>query len=194
VISKGVEIDLTLRPVRNFTVTGGLTYARTRYAKDLAGSSDPLTGDNSLQPTLFLLPGSQLSNAPKIVVTSSAGWTPQIGSDLRGLIYADIRYTGAINTGSDLFAEKRQEGVATVNARIGLGKGNGRWSVELWAQNLFDENYSQIDFSMPLQGGGVGQVPGTAAAVQRFGTTSTQLFGGLLGEPRTWGLTIKTRF
>jgi outer membrane receptor protein involved in Fe transport len=194
VTSKGIEVEASAHPVRDLTLAAGFTYAETRYRKDLAGSPDPTTGDNSLQPTLFLLPGSQLSNAPKYVATGSASFTPAVGTALKALLYGDVRYTGRINTGSDLFVEKVQKGVAVSNARIGIGRADGRWSLELWAQNLFDAKYKQIAFSMPLQGGGQGAVPGTAAAVKAFGTSSTQLYGAFLGEPRTWGGTLKTRF
>jgi outer membrane receptor protein involved in Fe transport len=194
VVSKGIELEGSLRPVRDVTLTAGLTYADTRYRKDIAGSPDPITGDNSLQPTLFLLPGNRLSNAPEYVATGSASFTPMVSKTLKALIYGDIRYTSRINTASDLFVEKAQKGFALVNARLGLGRANGRWSVELWAQNLFDVRYKQIGFNMPLQGGGQGVVPGTAAAVKAFGTSSTQLFGAFLGEPRTWGGSVRVQF
>ena len=193
VTSRGIELEASLRPLRAVTLTGGFTYADTRYRRDLAGSPDPLTGDNSLQPVLFLLPGSRLSNAPALSTTASASWTPALGSAMRGLLYADVRTTSRIDTGSDLYSEKRQSGFAVVNARIGLGRNDGRWQVEVWAQNLFDRNYKQTGFSEPLQGGGVGAIPGTVAAVRALGTSSTQLFGAFLGEPRTWGLTLRTR-
>ncbi|WP_294390949.1 TonB-dependent receptor [uncultured Sphingomonas sp.] len=194
VVSKGLELEGSVRPVRDVTLTAGFTYADTRYRHGLVGTPDRVTGDNSLPPALFLLPGSRLSNAPKYVATGSAGWTPAIGHGLRGLAYADIRYTSQIHTGSDLFPEKDQTGVAVVNARIGIGRVDGGWSLELWAQNLFDANYIQTGFNMPLQGGGSGGVPGTVGAVRAFGTTSSQLLGAFLGEPRTWGLTARTKF
>ena len=194
VTSRGVELNAALRPVRDVSLAAGLTYADTRYARDIVGSPDPLTGNNSLAPVLFLLPGSRLSNAPAYVAVGSARWTPPVGGSLRALAYADLRYQSAINTGSDLLTEKGEGAVVLVNARIGLGRGDGRWSVEFWAQNLFDRKYEQVAFSEPLQGGGSGGLPGTAAAVARFGTTSSQLFGAFLGEPRTWGATLRRQF
>jgi outer membrane receptor protein involved in Fe transport len=194
VAAKGIELEASLRPLRDVALTAGFTYADTRYRHDLVGSPDPETGDNSLQPALFLLPGSRLSNAPAAVATGSAGWTPAVGAQLKALVYADIRYTSRIHTGSDLLPEKDQSGVALVNARIGIGRADARWTLELWAQNLFDADYIQTGFSMPLQGGGTGGVPGSVASVRAFGTSSTQLFGAFPGEPRTWGLTARTTF
>ncbi|MDO6415065.1 TonB-dependent receptor [Sphingomonas sp. BIUV-7] len=192
VISKGVEVDAALRPAADWVLSGGFAYADTRYAKDIVGSPDALTGDNSLPPVLFLLPGARLSNAPAYSATGSVRWTPAIGDRLRALAYVGGRYQSRINTGSDLLAEKAQKGFGLVDARIGIG--DGQWSLELWAQNLFNVQYKQVVFSEPLQGGGSGGMPGTAAAVTAFGTTSNQLFGAFLGEPRTWGLTARKRF
>jgi outer membrane receptor protein involved in Fe transport len=194
VVAKGIELEASARPIRDVTLTAGFTYADTRYRHDLVGTPDPQTGDNSLQPVLFLLPGNRLSNAPRTVATGSAGWTPTVGHGLKALAYADLRYTSRIHAGSDLLPEKDQEGFVLVNARIGFGRADGGWALELWAQNLFDTNYIQTGFSMPLQGGGTGGVPGSVASVRAFGTSSTQLFGGFPGEPRTWGLTARTKF
>ena len=109
---------------------------------------------------------------------------------MRGLVYADARYISQLNTGSDLDLEKVQEGFLVVNARIGLHGRDRRWGVELWAQNLFDEDFLQVGFDMPP-----GQGSGTQRAVEAgFIARSTALFGGFLGEPRTYGLTLRGKF
>jgi hypothetical protein len=138
---------------------------------------------------LFLLPGSNLSNAPKNVETASFTWTPPIGaSGIKGLVYVDTRITSGYNTGSDLFPEKFQKGYAIVNARLGIRGPKSAWGLELWAQNLFDKNFQQVAFNLPFQGGS------SVAQTQAFGTTANQLFGSFLAEPRTFGVTARTRF
>ncbi|PZN95313.1 MAG: TonB-dependent receptor [Alphaproteobacteria bacterium] len=185
VISQGVEIEATLRPVRDINVSLGYTYADTKYARNLVGSKNGAP----LDPALFLLPGNRMSNAPEHVVTASAAWTPAIGdTGLSALFYADSRLTSEYNTGSDLFVEKQQDGFVTVNARIGLRGPNELWAIELWGQNIFNVNYQQVAFNTPFQGAGSSQ------QVQAFGGTGNQLFSSFLAEPRTWGATIRTRF
>ncbi|WCT72434.1 TonB-dependent receptor [Sphingomonas naphthae] len=183
VISRGLEAEAALRPARDVGMALGMTIARTRYVDDLVGA-----GGRALATPLFQLPGRPLSNAPAVTLTGSGGWTPAIGDGLRGLIYADFRYQSAIVTGSDLDLEKRQQGFLTVNARIGLTGRDARWGIELWAQNLLNTTYYQVGFDEPLQGSG------TIRSTQGFGTTTTQLYGAFLGDPRTWGLTVRTRF
>ncbi|TFI57226.1 TonB-dependent receptor [Sphingomonas parva] len=191
VVSRGVELEAFMYPAPDFTVSAGFTLADTRYRRDLAGTPSfyqPANG-NSLIPALFLLPGSRLSNAPEYVVTGSASWTPEVSSNLRGLLYADFRYQSEFNTGSDLFPEKVQEGVMVVNARAGIGASDRSWSLELWAQNLFDVDYKQVAFNATLQGSNT-----SYAQTAAFGTPATQLFGAFLAEPRTYGITGRFRF
>jgi iron complex outermembrane receptor protein len=191
VISKGVEIEAFITPHRDFTIGTGFTLSDTRYDDDLAGTPDFFTpaNGNSLIPALFLLPGSRLSNSSLYVVTGSAQWTPPVGSNLRGLLYGDFRYQSEFNTGSDLFPEKEQNGVMVVNARAGIGHADRNWSLEFWAQNVFDVQYKQVAFNATLQGSNT-----SLAQTQQFGTPATQLFGAFLAEPRTYGVTVRTRF
>lgn len=186
VTSKGVEIEAFLYPAPDFTLSAGFTLADTRYRHDLAGTPDS-SGSNALQPALSLLPGGRLSLSSLYTVTGSAQWTPPVGH-LRGLLYADFRYTSEMNTGSDLFSEKEQPGTMVINARIGLGAADRSWSIEGWVQNLFNVNYEQVAFNSPTQGGNV------SAAQLSAGQTATQLYSSFLAEPRTFGLTLRKTF
>jgi iron complex outermembrane recepter protein len=194
VVSKGLEIEAFLRPVRNVGVNLGLTYANTKYRDDLVG-----TGGTALPAALFQLPGSRLSNSSEFVATSSFSWTPPIGdSGLSGLIYADMRYQSDLNTGSDLDVEKAQDGVAIVNARVGLRGPEQKWALEFWAQNVFNTNYTQVGFDAPLQGGSIPSsqaVGGATEAVRRgFISGNNQLYAAFLAEPRTYGITARFKF
>ncbi|RYM14463.1 TonB-dependent receptor [Sphingobium cupriresistens] len=189
-ISQGVELEASVTPARNFRVSGGATYARAKFANRLVGSGD---GSVPLDTALFLLPGSINSNAPQLVTTASMAWTPDIGaSGLSALFYVDGRMTSDYNTGSDLFPEKRQDGYAIVNARVGIRGADQRWAVEFWGQNIFNQNYTQVAFSSPLQSSS----PGTSTTGQ-FGQgapMANQLISAYLAEPRTYGITLRGSF
>ena len=70
------------------------------------------------------------------------------------------------------------------------------WAVELWAQNIFNKNYKQVAFDTPLQGACTqrGAAAGFCAASTGFANRATQLYSAFLGEPRTFGLTLKSKF
>ena len=184
--SEGVELEGMFRVRRDMTLNLGVTYANTRYRNNLVGNSDGLP----LDPALRKLPGDNLSNAPELVATGSFAWTPRLNdSGLTGLFYVDTRLSGDYNTGSDLFPQKEEDSYAVVNARIGVRGADQRWSIELWAQNLFDTNYAQVAFNTPFQAGQTAtpfvdpQFPG-----------GRQIFSAFLAEPRTYGITGRFRF
>lgn len=172
VIAEGIELEAALSPVSDLTMTLGLTYADTKYVNDLVGND---TGA-PLDPALRLLPGDNLSNAPEWVATSSLSWTPPIGdSGLSGLFFINARMSGDYNTGSDLLFGKEQDGYVLVNGRIGITGPDDRWAVEVWANNLFDKDYTQVAFNTPF-------------------VAPQQVFSTFLAEPRTYGVTLRGSF
>ncbi|WP_019517002.1 TonB-dependent receptor [Sphingomonas sp. Mn802worker] len=186
VVSQGVELEATLVPARDFRFTAGLTYADTKYRDNLVGSNSGAP----LNPALRKLPGDNLSNAPQVVVTASAAWTPEIGSSgWSMLFYGDTRLSSDYNTGSDLFPQKEQDGFALVNARVGVRAPKQRISIELWAQNLLNKNYAQVAFNSPFQQGA-----STASFQDPVYPGGRQLFSQFLAEPRTYGVTLRGRF
>lgn len=172
VTSQGVEIETTLRPVRDVTASFGVTYADTTYENFLVGSS---TGE-PLDPALRLLPGDNLSNAPELVGTASFTYTPAIGdSGMRGLFYINARTVSDYNTGSDLLYGKEQDGYIVVNGRVGITNIGGAFSIEGWVQNLFDQQYTQVAFNTPF-------------------VAPQQTYSAFLAEPRTYGVTVRGKF
>jgi outer membrane receptor protein involved in Fe transport len=184
--TEGFELEASLVPSRDFRMTAGLTYAKTKYRSDLVGNKS----GTPLDPALRKLPGDNLSNAPELVATGSITWTPEIGSSgLTGLVYIDGRMTSDYNTGSDLFPQKEQDGYALFNARLGIRGPDEKWGVEFWAQNLFNKQYAQVAFNSPFQAGTTSapftdpQYPG-----------GRQIFSQFLAEPRTYGVTLRGKF
>jgi outer membrane receptor protein involved in Fe transport len=184
--TEGFELEASLVPSRDFRMTAGLTYAKTKYRSDLVGNKSGAP----LDPALRKLPGDNLSNAPELVATGSITWTPEIGSSgLTGLVYIDGRMTSDYNTGSDLFPQKEQDGYALFNARLGIRGPDEKWGVEFWAQNLFNKQYAQVAFNSPFQAGTTSapftdpQYPG-----------GRQIFSQFLAEPRTYGVTLRGKF
>ncbi|WP_294138121.1 TonB-dependent receptor [Sphingobium sp.] len=189
-ISQGIELEWSVTPARNLRVSGGATYAEAKFANRLVGSGN---GAVPLDPALFLLPGAINSNAPKMVTTASMAWTPDIGtSGLSALFYVDGRMTSDYNTGSDLFPEKRQDGYAIFNARVGIRGPNQRWAVEFWGQNIFNQDYTQVSFSSPLQSSS--PATSTTGQFSQGAPMANQLISSYLAEPRTYGITLRGSF
>lgn len=189
--SRGVEFEVFSRPVDNVQLNLGGTYSETKYRNNLVGSDGV-----ALSPQLFQLPGRRISNSNALTLTGSFTWTPPIGgSGLRGLVYIDGRHMSSFNTGSDLDIEKVQPSFQVFNGRVGIRGPDNSWAVELWGQNLFNKDYIQVAFDAPLQGLNGSPATNTARGVDEgLYSVANQLFGAFLGEPRTYGLTLRTRF
>lgn len=161
VVSQGLDAEL-LWKTGGWMVQTGLTYADTKYGDDLLPDAD-----------LALLPGSRASFAPKWSLTGSVGYEWDFGSNLEASAHLGAKYMSDYNTGSDLDPEKQQDGYSVLNARVILGRRDGRWDVELWSQNLTDAEYYQVAFDAPLQ---------------------TGTWNAFLGAPRTYGVTLRVKY
>ena len=181
--SQGFELEVFTRPMRDLAWNAGVVMADVKYRHDLVGA-----GGKPLTNALFQLPGRRISNAPLWTATSSLAWTPPISGSMRGLAYVDVRYMSKFNTGSDLDIEKTQKAFAVVNGRVGVHGRDDRWAIEFWAQNLLNKHFLQVAFDAPIQGSGT-----TRGVEAGFYPRSTQLYGAFLGEPRTFGVTLRTK-
>lgn len=165
VTSEGVEIEA--RGVINNAVEvfAGMTYADVRFG------DDPEHGYRA---------GRQLTHAPKL--TGVGGITVRFPlGPLAATFHIDARYTSEHNTGADLDIEKFQEAYTIANARLIFSSQDAPWTLDFWAQNLFDEEYAVTVFDAPLQGKGTG--PG-----------STQTFNAYIGDPQVYGLSLRYDF
>ena len=183
VVSQGLDTEILWQTgIKGLSFQGGLTYADTKYGDErpTAEFSDvPATAPGSL----YKLPGSQASFAPKWSGSGSMTYEWGFGNDLVARFNLGAKYMSEYNTGSDLDTEKQQEAYTVVNARAGIGSRNKRWSVELWAQNLTDAEYMQVAFDAPLQ------APGTSLPGDPLNS-----YNAFLGAPRTYGLTFRVTY
>ena len=163
VVSRGVDVDLMWRPpVEGLSFSGGVTYAETQF-----GDFVPPAG---ISPRL---PHTRLSYAPLWSAAGTVNYERPIGETLEFRASLSAKYTSEYNTGSNLDPLKSQPPLTLVNARLVLGTQDERWSAELWAQNLTDEDYNQVVVDQPLQ---------------------TGTFATFLAPPRTHGVTLRGRF
>lgn len=181
--SKGVDADfLWFTPVRGLTVQSGFTYALTKYG------NQPIPNDPG--NALALLPGSRMSLAPKYSASGSLTYETPVGDNMKARFNIGAKYSSSYNTGSDLFPPKVQKAFTVVNGRVGIGSADERWTMELWAQNLLNEKYMQVAFNGPLQGSS-----GLSATQSTYNPSlDTITYDAFLGAPRTYGVTLRSRF
>ncbi len=173
VYSRGLDADFVWLPTADLSFQGGITIADTKFTD---GDQSSLTANGQQ----FLgAPGSRLPLAPLYSWSLSGTYSHELVADLVGRFTAGIKYSSSYNTGSDLDPRKKQDAFTLVNARLSVGPEDGRYSVELWAENLFDTKYQQVAFDAPFQ-----NVP----------TNATGVIDAFLGAPRTFGATLRVKF
>lgn len=179
--STGIELEIAAAPADGLVVQFGVTYIKADYGKNITDLTNILANERGLRngttplPEISPLAGRQLTNAPRWVMTGALTYSFPIGNGgLEMFFHSDFRWSSAFNTGSDLDAVKLQPDYIVVNARVGVGDIDGRWTLEVFAENLFDEDYQQIAFDVPLQ--------------------ANDGFGTFLAPPRFYGVAARVNF
>src|SRR5690606_29004992 len=105
--SRGVDADFAwFTPVDGLVLSGGATYADTKYS-DFTAADMTVPGNF---PQLSLLPGARASFAPEWSTTASIAFNRAMGNGLRAGFNLTGKYMTEYNTGSDLLPWKMQDG------------------------------------------------------------------------------------
>ncbi|MEI9851881.1 MAG: TonB-dependent receptor [Sphingomonas sp.] len=168
---RGVELEGAARLGGGFNFSFSGSYNDATY-RSYTNAPVPVEFTYAGGPTSIDLSGKR--------VIGSAPWTGQASLDYDSPVTDDLNLTGYINQTyraatnqlSPISAYGRQEAYGITNVGLGIKAGDDGWSVLVWSRNLFDKTY------------GVGL--GAANAVSPFIR--------VLGDPRTYGVTLKGRF
>ena len=175
VYSKGLDLDFVARPLRDLNFQGGFTVDDTRFSH-----SDGGDGVGVLNTSGFLgAPGSRLPFAPTWSASIAATYTYHLPRDYMVRFNMGAKFNSDYNTGSDEDPRKLQPAYTVTDGRIIFGPEDGRYDVEMWADNLFNTNYEQVAFDSGFQ-----NAPSNAKG----------LIDAFLGAPRTFGATLRAKF
>ena len=116
--------------------------------------------------------GREMEQSPDWVNVSSITWEFPIGEGLTGVAYADARYSSEFFTGG--FDPNRvQESFTTANVRFSLRDVSEAWQLDVYARNVFDKDYYRRVIPATFQSGS---------------------YSAFLGDPRTYGVTLRRNF
>ena len=192
---KGAEVEFAVRPSQYLTLGGGLTYMfESKYDSFTANSCYPAQAvDAGIYASAAAVPSGNcgriinVTTGLPITVQNSSGKdrnTPELTANLNGqlavpvgnnlgFLNASLYHVGEQNFAGNQNPIRAVGAVTLLNASAGLRSQDGKWSVEVWSRNLTDQQYTQGNFES------VGQ-PGSV--------------NSYLAEPRTYGITLRTRF
>ncbi|WP_019960034.1 TonB-dependent receptor [Woodsholea maritima] len=174
VMVRGLEVENVWVPNEDWTFTGGFTYLLdNEYSEYKNAPCDDLNVSAAcLLTNTQDLTGRRLSASSKLVgsVTGMRFFTVM---GLDGYIRGEAYYRSAYNMGSDLDPRKVQDEFWLFNASAQIAHPESNWALQAWVRNLANKDYLQGTFSS------VGQ-PGSMNAY--------------VGDPRTYGLTLRLNF
>ena len=167
--SQGVEIDAQAQPVNHVSLYGSLTYDDAVYASYANG----VCGLENITLSHCNLSGAPLAGVPRWAA-SAGGEVSQplkLGShEAETYLGVDYSFRSSLYSASTDSIYSRLPSLNLVNARLGLRSANGRWDAYVFARNLLNKSY--FLFIAP----GVG---------------NTGALDGELGDPRTFGVTLR---
>jgi len=157
VITKGAELEVTWEPTDGLTLTNGLSYTDAYYPDEVGNRT---------------YAGKELEQSPDWVNVSSITWEFPIGESMTGVAYADARYSSEFFTGG--FDPNRiQTDFTTANVRFSVRDVNEAWQLDVFARNVFDQDYYRRVIPATFQAGS---------------------YSAFLGDPRTYGVTLRRNF
>ena len=183
--STGAELELNARLSKSLSANMAYTYTDARYPRNCGGGT--------LSTVVLSLCGNQLTNAPRHVVIAGLDFDRDIGSTFNFNFNSSIRLesdrrtsTQAVLVSGPTVLTTRnpfdiQDGNAKINLRAGIGSQDGMWRIEFFGNNITDKTTRNVTFNVPLRG------------LSAFGPAGIAR-GAFLQEPRTYGVTARTKF
>ncbi|MEZ0539363.1 TonB-dependent receptor [Fibrella arboris] len=169
----GIELDGNLRVSNAFSLYGALAYTDAKYVS-FKNAPVPLEETGAAQAFKDVsggaLPGvSKWAGSLGGEVSGSGKFLSQEG---RYFFAADAYSRSSFSSSPSPSQYLNIDGYTLVNARVGFRASNGT-SVFLWSRNLLNQNYFEQLLAAP---GNAGQ------------------YGAVLGDPRTYGVTLRYSF
>ena len=169
--SRGIEGEFNIAPTDSLSFNASATYTDATY---VTYRNAPQAFERQNLGAVQDLSGERLPGVPKWAWTVGADFSTPLtelgGKELGLYAHADYAYRSNFNTSASNSAWAQIPGFGLANGRIGLRTDDGLWDFSIWARNLFDKNY-----------------------YVSLGAANTGVVTAQLGEPRTFGATLRTK-
>lgn len=178
--STGLEVEVFGKLADHVSMNLAGTYLNTRFPKDCAAGAPA-----AQLATVSVFCGHKLNRAPSFTGVAGLTYDGPLGGSNWGLVAnVNLQYSDSYraaqrpvdNNGLPI-ATDIQENYFKVNARIGFTTPDDRFTFEVWGLNLTNEVTKQL----------TGNVPGRGVAGDRARAAFPE-------EPRTYGVTVRTKF
>jgi iron complex outermembrane receptor protein len=168
--SEGFEADIQAQPIEDLTLYGALTYDDAIYA-DYPGA--PCGLEAITKPSCDLT-GRPLAGTPRWAASAGGEYSHNVplgAREAQAYLGVDYSYRSSLYSHASDSIYTRLPQLSLVNLRVGLR--SDRWDGFFWAKNLGDAQY--FTFLQP-------------------GSGNSGALYGQLGDPRTYGVTLRLKY
>jgi iron complex outermembrane receptor protein len=169
---KGVEVDFRAEPNRRVSIYASAAYNEATY-KDYrnapCGLEDILSAGCDLS-------GRPLAGVPRWSVSAGAEFRQPLtlgAREAEAYLAVDDSFRSSIYSNTTDSIYTRLPSLNLVDARLGVRAADGRWDAYVWGRNILDKKY------FTSRGPGIGNTGAIYAA---------------LGDPATYGVTLRARY
>jgi len=124
--SRGAEINLFGKVTKNLSLNTGFIWAKATYPKGYLGTDGTNIG------------GTQLAYAPEYKFTLSGEYTQKLTENVNGFFALDTVWKSRLRYEANSFTESTFRPHWTVGGRVGVRTADDRFTVAVFARNLFN--------------------------------------------------------
>lgn len=187
--SRGFEADLHAEPFEGLSAYASGAYTDATYQSfpfapcpleqySVLGTGQLVADPNHDAAHQYCdLSGAQLPATSRWAFSVGGTYTHGLGDfglgGIDGYLGADVSYRSAFFSSADDSIYARVPGYALTNLRAGLQSDDNHWNLEVWSRNVFDTHYFLTKGKVAFNSGA---------------------FSGLVGDPRTTGVSLRYRY
>ncbi|CAN7228553.1 TonB-dependent receptor [Phenylobacterium sp. LjRoot219] len=169
---KGVEVDLRAEPNRHLSFYASAAYNDANYKS----YPDAPCGLENILSTSCDLSGRPLAGVPLWSVSAGAEFRQPLtlgAREVEAYAAVDDSFRSSIYSNTTDSIYSRLPSLNLVDARLGVRAADGGWDAYVWGRNILDKKY------FTARAPGLGNTGAIYAA---------------LGDPATWGVTLRARY
>lgn len=172
--SRGFEADVRAHLFEGLSTNLSLAYTDAIY---VSYPSAPCPIEKLyVSPNICNLSGYPLPATSKWALSAGGEYDRPLGDlgfdSIEGYVGADLSYRSSFYSSADDSIYARIPGYKILNLRVGVRTDDEKYNAEFWLRNALDEDYYQTLGKVAFNSGGL---------------------NGLLGDPRTFGVTLRAK-
>ena len=170
--TRGAELEIRWAVLEGLQVDAAVAYDEATYT---SFHSAPCGAEWTGIATSCDLTGRPISGAPSWSGAVQVEYSRGLARNLEGTGGIDYTFRSSSYYSSDDSAYSLIDGYGLVNIHLNMGPPSQRWQIALWARNVLDKEYF-------------------AALSSLAGVFGSGYVAGIIGDPRTYGATVRVRF